>query len=361
MPSCPLSCCRPWQTNTSVSLLCMGWGGQEVHVRPMQVVPESEVHLECLGGVHFNYYLPQTLVRNVVVEGLQPPKPPKRANYRRLRKIITKYDRSTDSLSDESSYSDVTTNAESQPSAAVISESKSQDRKNYFQTFKISWKKLQSREDTMAVKTGARRQAQQAQQESDPNAGHGSPFSFGSDNARWGQRQCADPVLLKLRYYLNQLSIEGVTKPAEWDKSVVEFVSIAHKLCLIEEVICFKYGAGTRELAVPIVPLADLHLLVKQVHVTLNHTGCNKMLKMARTKMYHPQLANAAIKIVQECKLCQEYKGQTITQFSLERRIEKYPYQVVDLMDLPKTVRLCLCHGGDLSFQQIQPRCGIEK
>ena len=72
-----------------------------------------------------------------------------------------------------------------------------------------------------------------------------------------------DPVLLKLRYYLNQLSIEGVTEPAEWDKSVVEFVGTAHKLCPIEDIICFKYGAGTWELAVPIVPLTDLHLLVK--------------------------------------------------------------------------------------------------
>ena len=52
----------------------------------------------------------------------------------------------------------------------------------------------------------------------------------------------------KLRYYLNQLSIKGVTKPAEWDTAVIEFVGIAHKLRLIEEVvICFEYGAGTRE------------------------------------------------------------------------------------------------------------------
>ena len=85
----------------------------------------------------------------------------------------------------------------------------------------------------MAVKTRARYHAQQAQQESDTTVGHGSPFSFDSDNARWVQDQCADHILLKLQYYLNQLSIEGVMKPAKWDKSVLEFVSITHKLCLI--------------------------------------------------------------------------------------------------------------------------------
>ena len=70
-----------------------------------------------------------------------------------------------------------------------------------------------------------------------------------------------------------------------------------------QDVICFEYGAGTQELAVAIVPLADLSLLVKQVHVALNHAGCDKVLKMAKTKMYHQQLTNAVIKIVQECKL----------------------------------------------------------
>ena len=73
----------------------------------------------------------------------------------------------------------------------------------------------------MAVKTRARRRSQQEQQESEAIADHGRPLSFDSSNARWVQRQCADPVLLKLRYYLNQLSIEGVTEPAEWGKSVV--------------------------------------------------------------------------------------------------------------------------------------------
>ena len=69
------------------------------------------------------------------------------------------------------------------------------------------------------------------------------------------------------------------------------------------------------------------------------------MLKMARTKMYHPQLAKAVIKIVQECKLCQEYKGRTITKFPLEQRMAKYPYQeyAMDLMDLPKTKSGFVC------------------
>ena len=100
-----------------------------------------------------------------------------------------------------------------------------------------------------------------------------------------------------------------------------------------------------RELAVPIVRLTDLRMLIKQVHVTLNHVGRDKVLKMARTKMYHPHLANAVIKIVQECKLCQEYKGLTVTKFPLERRMAKYPYQVyaMDLMDVPKTMSGFVC------------------
>ena len=118
----------------------------------MQVGPESEVHLQCFGGIHFNYDVPQTWVRDVVVEGLQPAKPPKRATYRRPWKIRAKYDSPTDGSSDESSSSDVTTDAESQPSAAVISDSKSQDRKKYLQIFKINLKNLHSREDTTAEK-----------------------------------------------------------------------------------------------------------------------------------------------------------------------------------------------------------------
>ena len=106
---------------------------------------------------------------------------------------------------------------------------------------------------------------------------------------------------------------------------MVEFIGIAHKLRLIEEVICFEYGAGTRELANSHCTIADLRLLVKQVDVALNHAGREKVLKMATTKMNHPQLANVVIKVVQECQLCQEYKGRTITQFPLERRTAKYP------------------------------------
>ena len=55
--------------------------------------------------------------------------------------------------------------------------------------------------------------------------------------------------------------------------------------------------------------------------------------------MYHQQLSNAVIKIVQECKVRQEYKGRTITKFPLERRMAKYPYEVyaMNLMDLPKS------------------------
>ena len=63
----------------------------------------------------------------------------------------------------------------------------------------------------MAVKMRARSIAQEKQQESESLADHGRPFSFDSD-ARW-VRQCDDPVLLKLRYYLNQLSIEESRNP----------------------------------------------------------------------------------------------------------------------------------------------------
>ena len=81
------------------------------------------------------------------------------------------------------------------------------------------------------------------------------------------------------------------------------------------------------------------------MHVALNHAGCDKVLKMARAEIYHPQLTNAVIKIIQECKLCQEYKGRTITKFPLERRMAKYPYQVyaMDLVDLPKTMSGFVC------------------
>ena len=73
--------------------------------------------------------------------------------------------------------------------------------------------------------------------------------------------------MLKLRYYLHQCSIEGFSEPTGWDKAVVEFIGIAHHLLLVEDVICFEYGAGVRELAVPIVPLGDLPTLVKQLHI----------------------------------------------------------------------------------------------
>ena len=89
----------------------------------MQASPEFEVHLECLEGVHFNYYVPEIWAGDVVVEGLQPPKQPKRANYQKTRSIVRKikYDSYTDSSSDESSCNDATTDAESQPQSAVIS------------------------------------------------------------------------------------------------------------------------------------------------------------------------------------------------------------------------------------------------
>ena len=49
-----------------------GLGGQEVHVRPTQEAPESEVHLKCLGGIHFNYYIPQAWVWDVVMGNNNP-------------------------------------------------------------------------------------------------------------------------------------------------------------------------------------------------------------------------------------------------------------------------------------------------
>ena len=92
------------------------------------------------------------------------------------------------------------------------------------------------------------------------------------------------PYILKIVILPKPTLYRGITKPAEWNKSAIEFVVIAHKLRLIEDEICFNCGAGTRELAVPIVLLADLHLLVKQVHVALNHAGHDKVLKMAEQK-----------------------------------------------------------------------------
>ena len=177
------------------------------------------------------------------------------------------------------------------------------------------------------------------------SASQGSLFSFDSCKNRWAQRQCGDPVLLKLRYYLHQRSVEGFSEPAGWDKAVVEFIGIAHKLLLVEDVIFFEYGVGVRELAVPIVPLGDLPTLVKQLHIALDHAGRDKLLKVARTKIYHPKLAKAVIKVVQECQLCQVYKGRTINKFLFERRVAKYPNQVyaMDLMDLPKTKSGFVC------------------
>ena len=51
----------------------------------------------------------------------------------------------------------------------------------------------------MAIKTRACHRTQQEKQESEEIADHGKPFSFDPSNVRWVQRQCADPVLLKLR------------------------------------------------------------------------------------------------------------------------------------------------------------------
>ena len=197
----------------------------------------------------------------------------------------------------------------------------------------------------MAVKTRARRQAQQQQLESEVSASQGSLFSFDSCKDRWTQCQCGDPVLLKLWHYLHQRSIEGFSEAAQWDKAVVEFIGIAHHLLLVEDVIYFEYGGSLRELAVPIVPLGDLPTLVKQLHIVLAHAGHDKLLKVARTKIYHPQLANTVIKVVQECRLCQESKGCTINKFPLERHVAKHPYQVyaMDLMELPKTKSGFVC------------------
>ena len=73
--------------------------------------------------------------------------------------------------------------------------------------------------------------------------------------------------------------------------------------------ICFEYGAGVRELAVPIVPLGDLPTLVKQLHIALDHAGRDKLLKVARTKNYHPQLAKAVIKVVQSANFVRSTRG----------------------------------------------------
>ena len=138
-----------------------GLGGQEVHVRPTHAAPESEVHLECLGGIHFNYYIPQAWVRDVMVGGRQSLKLNSPVKYRKARKLLPKCDSPTDSSSDESSSSDILTGAEVPPLSGEALESKSQDRRKYSTEFIVNWKKLITREDTMAVKTRARRQAQQ--------------------------------------------------------------------------------------------------------------------------------------------------------------------------------------------------------
>ena len=112
-----------------------GLGGQEVHVRPTQAVPESEVHLECLGGIHFNYYIPQAWVRNVVGGGRQSLKLNPPVKYRKARKLLPKYNNPTDSSSDESSSSEVPMDAEAPSLSGEALESKCQDQRKYLTEF----------------------------------------------------------------------------------------------------------------------------------------------------------------------------------------------------------------------------------
>ena len=100
--------------------------------------------------------------------------------------------------------------------------------------------------------------------------------------------------------------------------------------CAIREEQCgFMQGRGCM----------DQVFVVRQV--------CEKYLVNGKDVFwaYHPQLAKAVIKVVQECQLCQEYKGRTINKFPLERWVAKYQYQVyaMDLMDLPKTKSGFVC------------------
>lgn len=60
---------------------------------------------------------------------------------------------------------------------------------------------------------------------------------------------------------------------------------------------------------------------------------------MAKSHFYHPDLTKLVAVIVQQCKICQQYKGCTVQPYPVERRIAERPYQyyAMDLMDLPKT------------------------
>ena len=97
--------------------------------------------MECLGGIHFNYYIPQAWVRDVVLGGRQSPRLSPTVKYRKTRKLQPKYERPTNSSSDESLSSDVLTDAEAPSLTKEVLESKRRDQRQYLTEFIVNWKK----------------------------------------------------------------------------------------------------------------------------------------------------------------------------------------------------------------------------
>ena len=169
------------------------------------------------------------------------------------------------------------------------------------------------------------------------------PLKFDSEIDQWQLHQLNDYKLVELMYhakkgtvkkFLNNLPVSSLDR-----QEFLEFGHVVDQLVMNDGMLCYKRENADGIILVPVAPLESVRSLCKQMHEVLGHAGREKVLKMIKNYFFHPRIYRMVIQIIQECSLCQEFKGRTVHEYPLEQRVAERPYQcyAMDLMDLPKT------------------------
>ena len=141
--------------------------------------------------------------------------------------------------------------------------------------------------------------------------------------------QTADTSLHQLMAWLR------LGKSPEWIKVNCNALKINSKLAsnpksltLVNDLLLYE--------KVPIIPDSHIEELVKKFHVASGHMGRDKTLAAMRKYYYHVNITKVVTNIINECTICQEYKGSSRGgEPQFKRQAAKvYEQYAIDLLEL---------------------------
>jgi hypothetical protein len=97
-----------------------------------------------------------------------------------------------------------------------------------------------------------------------------------------------------------------------------------------------------RAVIVPLITKDMVTESVETMHTEMGHTGRNKTLSACRLQFFHPKLWKVVADCIKQCQVCQRFKTSAVPPHRKEpvfKRAFQHPYEMyaVDLMELPRS------------------------